>query len=92
MFGIFGIDDDEPNEEEDENLLLHDIDEDVGEDVQIGEDFKNLTSYMEREIESMLDKLEGTVTKRNSCKKCINLTSQKAVQSLPQVAFSSTQF
>ena len=85
MMEVITLDDTEPNEEEDEELLLHDIDEDVGEEVEAGDDFKTLQISMEKEIEDLMDKLEKKLINRKPITKLINPITRRAEQPLPQV-------
>ena len=74
--------DNAPNEEEDEEPLLHDIDKDVGvgEEVEARNDIKTLKIFMEKEIEGMMDKLERNPIHRKPIAKLINpITSNKQV-------------
>ena len=89
MMEVITLDDNEPNDDEDEELLLHDIDEDLNieEDHEAGEDFKTLQKSMEKEIEDMMEKLERNLTNRKPITKLINPIIKKAEQPLPQVEY-----
>ena len=73
----------EATEEEDEELLLHDIDD--GEDAEIREDFRTLNQHMEAEIENLMDRLEHFMANRQPLKKCISPKRRNNTPSLPQV-------
>ena len=74
---------DNETNEEDEELLLHDIDD--GDDFEAPEDFTTLYQHMETDIERMLDRLENSLMKRQPMGESILPIRRNETRSLPQV-------